>query len=84
MAQILVRNLEEDVKRRLKKRAAQHGRSLEAEAREILRSAVRDEGPKQGAGIGTQIAALFKDVGFEEGEIQEIRGWSIKPPDFSK
>ena len=37
MAQLIVRNIDEDVVRRLKLRAAENGRSAEAEHREILR-----------------------------------------------
>jgi plasmid stability protein len=37
MTQLIVRNLEEEVVRELKIRAARHGRSAEAEHREILR-----------------------------------------------
>jgi plasmid stability protein len=40
MATLTVRNLEEDVVRRLRIRAAEHGRSAEAEHREILRAAL--------------------------------------------
>jgi antitoxin FitA len=36
MASITIRNLSDDVKKRLRKQAAENGRSLEAEAREIL------------------------------------------------
>ncbi len=39
-AQLIVRNLEEDVVRELRMRAARHGRSAEAEHREILRKAL--------------------------------------------
>jgi plasmid stability protein len=38
MASITIRNLDGPLKGRLKVRAAQHGRSMEAEAREILRT----------------------------------------------
>jgi plasmid stability protein len=38
--QLIVRNLEEEVVRELKLRAARHGRSAEAEHREILRQAL--------------------------------------------
>ena len=41
MAAITVRNLDEDVQRRLKLRAAAHNQSMEAEARAILSAAVR-------------------------------------------
>ncbi|HWS76169.1 MAG TPA: plasmid stabilization protein, partial [Quisquiliibacterium sp.] len=37
MASITIRNLEDDIDQRLRARAAEHGRSMEEEAREILR-----------------------------------------------
>jgi plasmid stability protein len=40
MANITVRNLDDEVQRRLKQRAAAHGRSMEAEARAILTGAL--------------------------------------------
>lgn len=40
MAQLIVRNLDSDLVRALKRRAARHGRSAEAEHREILREAL--------------------------------------------
>ena len=40
MASITIRNLDDEVKRRLRVRAASHGRSMEEEARLILREAV--------------------------------------------
>jgi plasmid stability protein len=45
MAQLLVRDIESDVVRELKIRAARHGRSAEEEHREILRGALRARGP---------------------------------------
>jgi plasmid stability protein len=42
MAQVIVRNLEDDVKAVLKRRAKQHGWSMEEEVRQILRRAVND------------------------------------------
>lgn len=43
MASITIRQLEESVKRRLRLRAAQHGTSMEDEARRILRAALADQ-----------------------------------------
>ena len=40
MAQLIVRNLDDEIIRRLKKRAADKGRSMEAEHREILSRAL--------------------------------------------
>jgi plasmid stability protein len=45
MPQLLVRNIESEVVRELKLRAARHGRSAEEEHREILRAALRRPGP---------------------------------------
>lgn len=44
MAQLLVRDIESDVVRELKIRAARHGRSAEEEHRQILREALRGQG----------------------------------------
>jgi antitoxin FitA len=55
MAQILVRNIDNEVKERLRQRAVQNGRSLEAEVRALLRDSVRnssleDDAPEMGLG----------------------------------
>ena len=43
MSSITIRNLESNVKNRLRLRAARHGRSMEEEARDILRAALAEE-----------------------------------------
>ncbi|MGA7633192.1 MAG: hypothetical protein WCB11_20715 [Terriglobales bacterium] len=48
MATITIRQLDEKTKTRLRVRAAQHGRSMEEEAREILRSALTATSPRKG------------------------------------
>lgn len=80
MAQVIVRNLEDLVKRKLKRRATRHGHSMEEEIRDILRNAVKDEGRNR-KGLGTEIAELFKGIGLEE-PIQELRGYPVKPAKF--
>jgi plasmid stability protein len=42
MASITIRNLDEDLKQRLRVRAAEHGRSMEEEVRDILRRVTGD------------------------------------------
>jgi plasmid stability protein len=82
MAQLLVRNLEQSVKTRLQRRARRHGRSMEEEARDILRHALRhDERPTQG--LGTEIAALFSGSGLDA-DIQELRGHALTPIAFDR
>jgi antitoxin FitA len=66
MASLTVRNLEENTKRKLKIRAAQHGRSMEQEVREILKSALREkpqEKAKTGADLAERIRAIWEPLG---------------------
>lgn len=60
MASITIRNLDDDVKRRLRIRAAEHGRSMEEEAREILRQVVGEAKPSHdlAAAIRARVAPL--------------------------
>ena len=81
MAQLVVRNIENEVKDRLQNRALRHGRSMEEEVRDILRNAVRDEGRQPAAGLGSEIAALFAGSGLDA-DIPELRGHAIRPADF--
>lgn len=81
MAQLIVRNLDETVKRRLRERAERHGKSMEAEARDILGAALVDANPQQ-PGLGTRIAALFADIGLEDGEVIELRGEPARAAEF--
>jgi len=80
VAQLIVRNIETEVKMRLQRRAALHGRSMEEEARDILRDALKEEMPPAG-GLGTEIAALFQTIGLDTG-IPELRGFAVKPAEF--
>lgn len=58
MSSVTVRNLPDATHRALKLRAAQHGRSTEAEIRFILEGAVA---PK--VGLGSALAAIGRSVG---------------------
>jgi plasmid stability protein len=80
VAQIVVRNLEEQLKVRLQRRARRNGRSMEEEARTILRNALHEQDRPSG-GLGSEIAALFRGSGLE-GDIPELRGYPVVPPDF--
>ena len=60
MSVVTVRNLPEETHRALKLRAAQNGRSTEAEIREILEEKVR---PKTRVKIGSELAAFGKRFG---------------------
>jgi plasmid stability protein len=82
MAQLLVRNLEDDVKMRLQRRARRHGRSTEEEVREILRNAVKDEGAKRKP-LGTRLRERFAGIGFED-ELPELRGEIARPAKFEE
>ena len=80
MAQIIVRQLEDDVKARLQRRADRHGRSMEAEVRDILRAAAKNDGRPSG-GLGSRIADRFRGHGLES-DLPEVRGQSPSPAEF--
>ena len=82
MGQVIVRDLEDDVKMRLKRRAARHGRSMEEEARHILRDAVKQQDQRV-AKLGSRIAARFAKVGLTT-ELPELRGQRPRSADFGK
>jgi len=75
MAQLVVRNLNDEVKQRLRERAARHGRSMEEEVRDILcAAAAQDDTPEP---LGTRIARRFARLGLAD-ELPELRGQAAR------
>jgi len=71
---LTIRNIDDELKDRLRVRAAQHGRSMEAEVREILSAALEeDEIP-----LGTAIRARFADIGGVELELPDRKQHPIR------
>ena len=81
MATITIRNLDDDVKTRLRVRAAAHHRSMEEEVRIILGDAVKDcrTGPRDLAKFTRE---CFASLGGVELGLPQ-RGPMREPPDFS-
>lgn len=65
MGQLIVRNLDEDVIHALKERALRHGRSAEAEHREILREALRPRVGEDPKAVLFDIPQVGEDSDFE-------------------
>ena len=81
MASITIRKLDESLKRKLRVRAAQRNRSMEDEARDILRAALaRQEGT--GEHLADVMHKRFKRIGGFELTLPK-RGPGREPPDFS-
>jgi plasmid stability protein len=84
MAQLLIRNVEDSVRDRLRARALRHRRSMEEELREILREAAATEIEAAAVvPLGTWIASRFagKDLDFD---IEELRGEPVRPVEFEE
>lgn len=62
MTTMTIRNIDEALKARLRVQAAQHGRSMEDEARDILRSALSTE-PSRGSSLVAAIRARVEPLG---------------------
>ena len=82
MATMTIRNLDDDLKARLRVQAAQHGRSMEEEARSILRAAlaqrVEDD---SGASLYAAIRARMEPFGGIDLDLPP-REPQRDPPDF--
>ena len=77
MASITVRNVPDEVHRALRVLAAQHGRSAEAEIRDILERAVK---PAKRVRLGDALAALGREAGLTEQDIAAIDQTRDKSP----
>jgi len=69
VASMTIRNLGDKLKARLRVRAAQHGRSMEEEARDILQSALAVE-PTRNRSLVAAIRARIEPLGGVELEIE--------------
>ena len=76
MASITIRNLDDELKRRLRVRASENGHSMEQEVRDILRRTVSEASPPKD--LGRAIHARFAALGGIELELPE-RG-PMRPP----
>ncbi len=83
MTSIIIPNVDDDLEQRLKVRAAEHGRSIEAEARAILRLALGESGGEAAisGNLGDSIRAIVEPVGGIELDIPP-RKQMREPPKF--
>ena len=79
MGSLTIRNIDDAVKHRLRVRAAEHGRSMEEEVREILRQAVG--GGASARDLGQAIHRRFAALGSVELDVPP-RAPMREPPSF--
>lgn len=78
MAMLTVRNLPDDVHRALRVLAAQHGRSTEAEVRDILEKAAK---PESRLKLGSLLASIAREAGeLTEAEVEYFNQLRDKTP----
>ena len=77
MPAVTIRNISEEIHRALKLRAAQNGRSTEAEMRNILESAVR---PAERLRLGSALSALSRKAGLTNADFEALERASDKTP----
>ena len=82
MASITIRNLDDELKKRLRVRSAHHGRSMEDEARDILRTALATESPPP-SNLAEAIRRRFSALGGIQLTIPP-REPMREPPDFGQ
>ena len=79
MASIVIRNLDEATKRKLKIRAATNGRSMEQEAREILKGALAHTSRKK-ANLAERVREIFAPLGGVE--LERLPREAIRDPEW--
>jgi len=79
MASITIRNLDEATKRKLKVRAATNGRSMEQEAREILKT-VLAQTSKKTTNLAERVREIFAPLGGVE--LERLPREAIREPEW--
>jgi len=69
MPVVTIRKLSEETHRALKLRAAHHGRSTEAEMRDILEMAVRPAGRLR---LGSALSAMSREAGLTNADVEAL------------
>ena len=84
MAQLIVRNLEDDIRNRLRALAELHGCSMEEEVRQILRAAVlaSDARPAR-VTLGTHMSGRFASIGLTD-ELAQLPPRIVEPPSLGQ
>jgi antitoxin FitA len=77
MPSITIRNVPDDVHRALRVRAALHGRSAEAEIRDILAKAAKPEGRVK---LGSLLASIGSEAGLANADVEALNGLRDKTP----
>ena len=80
MSDLLIRNLKPELKRELVQRARKHGRSLSAEAQELIRRGLAVPSPERN--LGEWLYSLVDEKDRGDDLVFEIRGEIPKPPDL--
>lgn len=78
MASLTIRNLDDELKQRLRLQAARHGASMEQEARDILRRAI--EARPDGVGFAQKIHQRFEGLNAEDLSIPPRRAARLPKP----
>lgn len=82
MATLLIRNLDDGIYARLKARAANQGRSMEEEARQVLRGVLEADPVAVDEDLWTAMRKIFEPLGGVELDVVR-QSVSRPPPDFS-
>jgi antitoxin FitA len=78
MPAVTIRNISDETHRALRARAAYHGRSTEAEIRDILEAAVR---PSERVKLGSLLAAIGRDAGLSNTDVEALQPKRDVKPD---
>lgn len=84
MTEITLRDFDPEQLHQLEELAAEQGQPLDAFVVSLLADVLRHRNADREKGLGTRIAKRFEGLGFNEGEIEELRGHPVQPPEFGQ
>ena len=84
MPDILIRNVSERTKERLRRRAKRHGKSLEADLRDTLESLAKEDlrGGRTGPGFGSWLVSISRPGADLAKPLAKLRSASLRRVDF--
>jgi plasmid stability protein len=82
MSDLLIRNIDQHLKRQLQSSARAHRRSLSEEARLLLKQALREPAKQPKKGLGTAMRELIPKECLGDDLVFEVPGEVSEPPDF--
>ncbi len=84
MTDIQLKNIDPNQFVQLEELAAEQGQTVDVYVASLLSDLLRKRTADREKGLGSRIAKRFENLGLQDGEIEELRGHRITPPELGQ